>query len=336
MIRSMMPLASICILASLAAPLAGAGGQAEPPTPAGSRRGQHPSLVCSRRIGPQSLMHGERVSELVLLDAQTRARTTLSDGGFRFMPTASPDGTRIAYVKATSPAAFNLFEMDLDGRDVRQLTFLEQGIAHTPAYSPDGGSLLHTADGEVQLLDLTTLESRRLTYTTVGTTIERPGGEIIAVTPNSHHASFSPDGLEVVYASTQSGHVQVWKMKRDGSEPRQLTDGSHGERYPHANVPSFSLGTDTIVFWSGFEGNFGEVWSMDRDGAHKRQLTTTTDPGNSDDPFLSPDGSLVVFGRGAPGSDRGMYLLDVGTGEVRLLIADFQWCNWLPASPVAN
>ena len=290
------------------------------------------AIVCSRRIGPQLYVEGSRVSEIIVFDARTLARTVLTRDGFRFMPTSSPDGTRIAYIKPTGPSAFNLFEMDLEGNDIRQLTFVQQGIANAPAYSPDGASLLYSADGEVQLIDLRTLAGRTLTHTTRGTTIELANGEVIAVPPGSHHASFSPDGKEIVYASTESGHVQIWKMRSDGSEPRRLTDGSHGERYPHANVPNFSLGVDRIVFWSGFEGNFGEVWMMDRDAANKQRLTETPDPANSDDPFLSPDGNAVIFGRGGSGTPRGMYLLDLVSGQVRLLIENFQWCNWIPAA----
>lgn len=300
-----------------------------PPSPAASLENR--AIVCSRRLGPQSYMRGVKISEIVLFDAKTLAKTVLTQEDFRFMPTSSPDGTRIAYIRPTGRSAFNLFEMDLQGNDIRQLTFRKHGIANTPAYSPDGKWLLYSADNEVQLMDLRTLRSKTLTHTTRGTTIERRDGQVIQVPPNSHHASFSPDGKEIVYASTQSGHWQIWKMSVNGSMPRQLTDGTHGKRYPHANVPNFSLGSDRIVFWSGFEGNFGEVWIMDRNGGNKRKLTETRDPGNSDDPFLSPDGRMVVFGRGEPGTPRGMYLLNLVTGQVQLLIQDFQWCNWIPA-----
>jgi Tol biopolymer transport system component len=319
------------VLALLTTASCASAGHDEAPTTATDA--SESSLVCSRRIGPRSYLNGtQAISEIVLFEANGLASTVVTRSGFRFMPTGSPDGTRIAYVQPTGPSAFNIFEMDLRGNQIRQLTFLDQGAAGTPAYSRDGSWLLYSADSEVQLLDLSTLSRRTLTRTTVGTVIERPNGEVIPVPPTSHHAAFSPDGSEIVYASTQSGHVQVWKMNRDGSAPRQLTDGSHGERYPHANVPSFSLGVDRIVLWSGFEGSFGEVWMMDRHGGQKRQLTETADPGNSDDPFLSPDGRSVVFGRDGPGTPRGMYLLDLPTGTVRLLVEDFQWCNWMPAA----
>ena len=50
-----------------------------------------------------------------------------------------------------------------------------------------------------------------------------------------------------------------------------------------------------IVYWSGFETEYGEVWAMDADGPHQRQLTETPDPHSSDNPTWSPDGGSVVF-----------------------------------------
>src|SRR5262249_10517125 len=35
---------------------------------------------------------------------------------------------------------------------------------------------------------------------------------------------FSPDGAQIVYQSDASGRLELWLMRSDGSQPRQLTD----------------------------------------------------------------------------------------------------------------
>ena len=46
---------------------------------------------------------------------------------------------------------------------------------------------------------------------------------------------FSPDGKYIYYNSTQSGTMQIWRMKPDGSEQTQLTFDEYNDWFPHVS-----------------------------------------------------------------------------------------------------
>ena len=126
-------------------------------------------------------------------------------------------------------------------------------------------------------------------------------------------------------------------MSTDGRGARQLIDGS-GAGYPDSNVPEYSLDGSRIVYWSGYETEYGEVWVMAPEGRDLRRLTDTPDPASSDNPTWSPDGRSVVFisnrSQGsqptAPGSDSNAWLVPASGGEARLLLHGARYCAWAP------
>jgi len=53
--------------------------------------------------------------------------------------TCSPDGKRLAFLKPGPPSGrYQVFTVDVDGTNLRQLTFYEDGYVWYPAWSPDG------------------------------------------------------------------------------------------------------------------------------------------------------------------------------------------------------
>jgi dipeptidyl aminopeptidase/acylaminoacyl peptidase len=92
------------------------------------------------------------------------------------------------------------------------------------AWAPDGGSLLFTATrGE-------SFYSREIYR------VSMAGGAPTRITPDdgarNNLPSFSPDGRTVAYISDRSGFLNIWLMKPDGSEPRQLTHVDQDQDYP--------------------------------------------------------------------------------------------------------
>ncbi|MCU0356535.1 MAG: DUF5050 domain-containing protein [Cyclobacteriaceae bacterium] len=63
------------------------------------------------------------------------------------------------------------------------------------------------------------------------------GGPEIKLTNNTNYhvdgPEYSPDGKYIYYNSSESGTMQIWRMKPDGSEKEQLTFDEYNDWFPH-------------------------------------------------------------------------------------------------------
>ena len=272
-------------------------------------------------------------STIVSVNADGSDRRPVTQGTY---VGASRDGSRIWF---TRPGG-QLWRMKPDGSTQEEVTTL-RGEILTPAESPDGRVVAFTfADPasqapEVWAVDADGTHPRRLAKASRAAT-SRSGRPI----QGTVHPSWSPDGRTIAFSSTDSGRVEVWTMGADGSDPHQLIDGS-GPGYPDSNVPEFSLDGSRIVYWSGYEAEYGEVWTMRPDGSDRRRLTDTADPASADNPTWSPDGRLVVFISNRARNDQprlgspdvNAWVIPAGGGEPRLLVEGATYCAWAPLSP---
>jgi TolB protein len=133
----------------------------------------------------------------------------------------APVGNRIAFAMAVDqPDSYEVFIMNDDGTDVRQLTRGLPGIGGSLDWSPDGRHLLLYAgpagDKNIFLVDVEAETAAQLTN----------GG-------NNAACSFSPDGQWIAFNSLRNNdQADIFIMRPDGSDVRQVTNDPEPDWQP--------------------------------------------------------------------------------------------------------
>ncbi|WP_260483463.1 amidohydrolase family protein [Sphingomicrobium flavum] len=108
---------------------------------------------------------------------------------------------------------------------------------------------------------------------------------------------FSPDGSHIAFTSDREGGDNLWIMKRDGSDARQISN----EEFRLLNQPEWSPDGNFIVgrkhFTSSRSLGAGEIWMYHASGKSGGvQMTKKrTDQKDTGEPAFSPDGRYLYF-----------------------------------------
>jgi TolB protein len=119
---------------------------------------------------------------------------------------------------------------------------------------------------------------------------------------------FTPDGKQIVYASSASGWTQIYVANLDGSGLRRISSSSAIEVEPKVNPKTGA----EIAFVSGRSGP-QQVYRMNMDGADVERLTPGE--GEASNPSWNPDGQFLAFSwtRGYATGNFNIFVMDVAT-----------------------
>ncbi len=134
-------------------------------------------------------------------------------------------------------------------------------------------------------------------------------------------ASFSPDGTQIAYHSTQSGYYDIYVVNLDGSGTQRLTF----EPETMDVWPEWSPEGDSILFHSERDGD-SEIFIMNADGSNQTNLTNNDTLERT--PRFSADGSQIVF-RGEREGESHLYIMDRNGRNIRQL-TDSVLTDWYP------
>jgi Tol biopolymer transport system component len=128
-----------------------------------------------------------------------------------------------------------------------------------------------------------------------------PNVGIVSGTPNRlFDIKWADDGEWITYTQgfffgQGMDEADVWVMRADGSERRNLSEGTDANE----GVAGFSPNGDRIVFRSARSGHF-DLYTSKRDGTELKALTN--DEARENFPVFSPDGTTIAFSSNRDGT----------------------------------
>jgi helix-turn-helix protein/dipeptidyl peptidase IV (DPP IV)-like protein/WD40 repeat protein len=191
-----------------------------------------------RRIAFDSDRDGER--GVYVADANGHNVRRITGKGFAAIPSWSPDGQSLAFVRAEAdrPRVWNLWVMNLETAEQRRLTSYAYGQPWGGSWFPDGRRIAYSHEDRVIVLSLATGASRTYPSPRKGTLVRTP--------------AVSPDGTRAVFQVYRAG---TWLLDfKSGAMKKVLAD-------PSAEEYAWAPDGRRVAYHSRSEGKWG-VWIM--------------------------------------------------------------------------
>ena len=159
-----------------------------------------------------------------------------------------------------------VYVLPLEGGTPRLVTPKSPSFLH--GWSPDGEEMAYCAFREI--------DGQRQVDVYV---IPAAGGEETRLTQGGFNdgPEYSPDGQYIWFNSTRTGLMQVWRMKRDGSEQTQMTFTERNNWFGHVSpdgkkVAYLSYRKDDLEPHEHLPNMQVELWLMNADGSEPHRV----------------------------------------------------------------
>jgi Tol biopolymer transport system component len=174
-------------------------------------------------------------------DADGRHVRRVSPDGFAAVPSWSPDGTSLAFVRGTGEDpddVWNLWTINLETKALRQITRRTYGQPWGGSWFPDGQRIAYSHEKRLIVHDL------------------RTGSERIFPTPKKGHLvrtpAVSPDGSRIMFQVHRDG---AWMLELRDSSMRRILEDATAEEY------TWAPDGKRVAYHSRRSGEWG-VWVM--------------------------------------------------------------------------
>lgn len=228
----------------------------------------------------------------------------------------SPDGKTISFQAVPrGERGYQIYTMSLNERVPHQIS-RDASNCTCSYFHPKGNKILFAASPREVAEELGGQYKWDLTPYMNIYEANLDGSDPIALTSGpAYHAecAYSPDGTQIVYASNESGSMNIYVMQSDGSNVRQVTHTSHC----YNGGPFFSPDGKKIIFRADRdEPDLLQIYCMDADGSHLTQLTANTAVNWA--PFWHPSQEAIAYTTSVHGHHNyEIYLLSLKNGEVQ-------------------
>ncbi len=191
--------------------------------------------------------------------------------------TRGVSSTEIAFISDRTGNR-ELFVMSADGRNQRPATRVNS-LKMFPEWVPDGSAILYIAYAKTQ----------PSLFLTSRSPLVKPGPILQSLFTGRpvYRGRFDPTGDELAVVSSVDGAAEIFLVKRQGSQPRRLTN------HPAIDItPAWSPDGRQIAFVSDRSGS-PQLYIMNRDGSNLQRLTFTGSYNAA--PTWSPDGRWIAY-----------------------------------------